>query len=158
MQRRYRMAAMIFWIAAIAWAGMLFFFSGQDGVTSGELSRAVAQLLMHIFPKITLDFETVHFLLRKISHFCIFALEGFLLGMAVMLSLRRVWRSAAAAALMCAVMAMLNEYHQSFSVGRSCEVRDMLIDAAGSTAGVLFALLVLWILRRCFRSRNVIIS
>ena len=158
MQRKKNLAAVVFWIAAIAWAGMLFFFSGQDGVTSGRLSRMVTEFLLRIFPGIPLDFETVHFFMRKLAHFSIFALEGLLLGVAMMLTLPQPRLGSLLAAVLCGIMAVLNELHQSFTVGRSCEVRDMIIDAAGGAAGVLAGALVLWVLSRLLRRRNVIIS
>ena len=85
-------------------------------------------------------------------------MEGGLLAAALMVTLRR--RPALGAALgcaLCAGMAALNEYHQSFMEGRSCELRDVLIDSGGAVTGVLAAALILSICRRRARRRNVII-
>ena len=41
-----------------------------------------------------------------------------------------------------AAYAVADEFHQLFVAGRSCEVRDMCIDAAGVLCGVL--VIVLW--------------
>ena len=149
----------LLWIAALGWASMLFFFSGQNANESGRLSLWVTQHVLRIFPSIPLEFETLHFLIRKTAHFCIFGLEGLLLGLAMMTTLPEKWLGGLLAAISCAVVAVLNEYHQSFSEGRSCEMRDMLIDSAGALLGVLAGALLLAIIGCIFRcKRNVIIS
>ena len=141
-------AILIFWILALGWGGMLFFFSGQNANESGRLSAWFTGIVFRIFPEIPLEFEVLHLYIRKAAHFSIFALEGFLLGAAMMLSFR--WKRLAGfmAAAGCAGMAVLNELHQTMAIGRSCEVRDMIIDASGSAAGVILAAIALWIVCR----------
>lgn len=149
----------LLWIAALSWAATLFFFSGQNANESGRLSTWVTQHVLRLFPSISFSFDDLHFLVRKIAHFCIFGLEGFLLGLAMMTTLPERWLGGLLAVISCAVVGVLNEYHQSFSEGRSCELRDMLIDSAGALAGVLAgALLLAIVLRISRRRRNVIIS
>ena len=146
------------WLAAIAWVAVLFFFSGQTGAESGELSMQVTRLLLKLFPWLPWTAEALHPVVRKLAHFGIFAVEGALLSAAMMVTLRRKpGLGAALACALCAGMAALNEYHQSFMEGRSCELRDMLIDSGGAVAGALAAALLLWLLRRRARRRNVII-
>lgn len=146
-------APILLWALTIGGAGMLFFFSGQNGVQSGELSMAVTRFILRILPEIPLKIDTLHFYVRKLAHFSIFAAEGALLCGALLSSLRRLRPSAWITAAICAIMAALNEYHQSFKLGRSCELRDMLIDFAGALFGLLLAAL----LYRRLRRRNVII-
>jgi len=43
-----------------------------------------------------------------------------------------------------AAYAVTDEFHQLFVAGRSCEVRDMCIDAAGVLCGVM----VVWLWRK----------
>lgn len=149
----------LLWIAALGWAAILFFFSGQNANDSGRLSMWVTQQVMRIFPNLPLPLDDLHFFVRKTAHFCIFGLEGFLLGLAMMKSLSEKWLGGVLAVLACAIVAVLNEYHQSFSEGRSCEVRDMIIDSCGAFLGVLVGALLLHLIAR-FRKkrRNVIIS
>lgn len=149
----------LLWIAALSWGATLFFFSGQNANESSRLSLRVTQYVLRIFPSLPLEFETLHLLIRKTAHFCIFGLEGLLLGLAMMTSLPERRLGGLLAMIACAVAAVLNEYHQSFSDGRSCELRDMLIDSAGALTGVLAGMLLLAIIDRIFRHRrNVIIS
>jgi len=149
----------LLWIAALGWAAMLFFFSGQNANESGRLSIWVTERVLRIFPSLPLGFDELHFLVRKTAHFCIFGLEGFLLGLAMMATLPEKWLGGLLAAVSCAAVAVLNEYHQSFADGRSCELRDMIIDSAGALLGVLAGALLLYIICRISgRRSNVIIS
>ncbi len=157
-KKSVRVGTILLWIAALAWVAVLFFFSGQDANESGRLSLKVTEYVMRLFPSLPFEFEQVHFFVRKTAHFCIFALEGFLLGLAMMKTLPEKWLGATLAVISCAVVAVLNEYHQSFSEGRSCELRDMIIDSCGALTGVLAGALLLAIIGRILkRRRNVII-
>lgn len=149
----------LLWIVALGWAAVLFYFSGQNADESAGLSLRVTKYILRVFPSLPFAMDEIHFLVRKTAHFCIFALEGFLLGTAMMKTLPERWLGGVLAAVSCGVAAVLNEYHQTFSRGRSCEVRDMIIDSAGALTGVLAAALLLRILDRLSgRKRNVIIS
>ena len=130
-----RITAVVFGILAIAWASVLFFFSGQSGVDSSSLSLSLARIIVGWFPALggPADFEP---LLRKIAHFGIFAAEGFFAGTALICALGYI-KGSVLAAVICALLAVANEYHQTFSVNRSCEVRDMLIDSCGALTGVI---------------------
>ena len=54
---------------------------------------------------------------------------------------------ALAAWLIGTAYAVTDEFHQSFVPGRSCELRDVMIDSCGVLTGVLLATLVGWIRR-----------
>lgn len=157
----------LMWLAPVLWCAVLFFFSGQDGIDSGELSWRFTQFVLRVFPFLPIDAATLHPILRKCAHFGIFAVEGALLEWALLhtlpghslsghtlrghtlrghilhgrtLSSRTL--SVLLSALICTALAGLNEYHQNFIVGRSAEFTDVLIDAAGGLTGVLMALLI----------------
>ena len=131
------------WIAALGWCAVLFFFSGQNAAESSSLSLRVTQFVLRLFPALPFTVAELHPILRDLAHFGIFAIEGFLLGAAMMTSFRPWALGCLLAELCCATMAVFNEYHQTFSLGRSCEVQDMLVDAGGAATGLLFALLIL---------------
>ncbi len=157
-KKRRSRATVLLWLAAIAWVAVLFFFSGQTGAESGALSMRVTRFLLRIFPWLPWTAEALNPVLRKLAHFGIFAVEGLLLTSAVLTTLRR--RPVLGVVLACAVcagMAALNEFHQSFMDGRSCELRDVLIDSGGAAAGALVASLVVLLVRRRARRKNVII-
>lgn len=81
-----------------------------------------------LFPFLT-AVENLTFFIRKAAHFT----EYLLLG----LSLRWGIEKTLPAVSIGILYAVSDEIHQAFVPGRSCELRDMCIDAAGLLTGVL---------------------
>lgn len=134
--------AVLFGCLSAAWIGVLFFFSGQSGEASGGLSEWFTQLLFSPLIRWGLNADKLEFMLRKMAHFGIFAVAGFLVGMLFMHMLRRGW--AIFSTLILSVgLAITNELHQTLSVGRSCSVRDMCIDSLGAVCGLIAAVVLL---------------
>ena len=144
----------LFWALAIGWVAVLFFFSGQTAAESGKLSLWLTHLVQRLFPWIPLTTDALEHLLRKLAHFSIFALEGFLLCLATAESFQDVSVGAVLSVIACTALAAANELHQMFFEGRSCEGRDMLIDAGGALLGIAVAALLLWLLHRRKRARE----
>ena len=61
---------------------------------------------------------------------------------------------APAAWLIGTAYAVTDEFHQAFVPGRSCELRDVVIDSCGVLTGVLAALLAGWIRERRIKVRQ----
>lgn len=154
MRKKVRLVwIIVLWALALGWIAMLFFFSGQTAEESGRLSLWVTKLLLRLFPWIPLDVAALHPIIRKLAHGGVFALEGFLLGLASLETFRGLF-SDVFSVVCCAAMAVLNEYSQTMAQGRSCEVRDMLIDFGGAVFGIIFAALVYAICSRIARRRK----
>lgn len=151
--RRSR-ASTALWIAAAIWCCVLFYFSGRDGAQSRHESLFLTHLVLRMFPSIPLPVDALDHLLRKLAHFGIFGVEGALLGGALLTSLDRRAPACGLGMLGCALLGVLNEFHQLFVPGRDGKPTDVLIDAAGGIAGVLFALLLYMLIRRARRARG----
>ena len=106
-------------------------------IESGRISQFLAGLL-------SLDPHFAEVLVRKTAHFTEYAV----LGASLFINARDIMRirgiNAAAAKAFFAVpwsigafYAVTDEIHQHFVPGRSCELRDIVIDACGVAAGVL---------------------
>ena len=131
---------------------MVFIFiqSALPSDLSSEESGVVVDLIMRAFEDILpYGRETIVFAVRKGAHFT----EYLILG-AVLVSAVKEWRvapgllmagGAPAAWLIGTAYAVTDEFHQSFVPGRSCELRDVVIDSCGVVTGVLAALLAGWI-------------
>ena len=80
------------------------------------------------------DEDLVSFIVRKSAHFT----EFLILGVSLFLTVRDLRKHASfwLPWLIGAVYAVSDELHQHFVPGRSCEVRDMIIDACGVRVGV----------------------
>lgn len=135
-------------IPALLMMYVIFSFSAQDGATSANLSYKVSYKAVSIADR-ALDLELtdtqisrcirkIHYYVRKLAHFT----EYFLLAITIALPLyvyrlRGIWL-VITAGILCVGFAALDELHQHFVSGRSCSVRDVVIDSCGSLAGILF--------------------
>ena len=93
--KRRALRLVIFWALAIGWIAVLFFFSGQTAAESSALSGSLADLVRGIFPFNRIPPDQLEHVLRKLAHFGFFGLEGLLLGLAAMQSVRRLRAGAA---------------------------------------------------------------
>ena len=108
------------WLPVVLWAGLIF------GLSS--------------IPDLGTGLGTWDLVLRKIAHFCEYAILGALL-------LRALGSEVLAVAAGVAYAAS-DELHQHFVPGRHAAVRDVAIDAAGVVAGVLLLQSSPWSARR----------
>ena len=154
--RRKLWLRLALWALVIAWMAVIFHFSAQAADDSDRTSgRVVAWLIDHfdrsfssLSPEAQLQrMEAWSFAVRKLAHFLIFAVLGFLSFAAFSADLPP--RKAFPAALgLGAARAVLDEVHQAFVPGRSCEFRDVCIDFAGVLLGAAFLLLIFSCIQR----------
>ena len=154
--RRKTWLRIVLWALVVAWMGVIFWFSAEKAPDSEQTSGHIVRWLLTHFDKSFLSLspeeqlltmEAWSFAVRKLAHFCIFAGLGFLCFAAFSVDLppRRAFP---AALILGAARAVLDEVHQSFVPGRSCELRDMGIDFAGVILGAAFLLLILSLIQR----------
>jgi VanZ like family len=108
------------WLPVVLWAALIFALSS--------------------IPQLGTGLGTWDLVLRKLAHFCEYAILGALL-------LRALGREALAVAVGVAYAAT-DELHQNFVAGRHAAFRDVAIDAAGVLAGVLLLQSRQWSARR----------
>lgn len=135
---------------------VIFIFSGQSAAQSSGISGTITEKVIEIFvpdssklgsTEFQALFDSVHHLIRKCAHFCLFAALGFCGAMSVPAEAlaeekqRLVWKWLAV--FVFGVMyAALDELHQLWSMGRSCQLSDVAIDALGVLAGLVAAWLI----------------
>ena len=131
---------------ALTAAVMIYIFiqSALPGDVSGAESSIIVRMITSI---VQADPETVGFVVRKTAHFT----EYMVLGACLLLNVRdcfahlhprQMW---GLAWLLGTAYAVTDELHQRFVPERSCEPRDMCIDAAGVALGALIMLaIVMW--------------
>lgn len=133
-------------------------FSGQDGVDSAQLSYKVTRKLVVIASdvknmnltqdEIAVYTEKYHYHVRKLAHFT----EYMILAVTVAFPLyvygmRGIWLMIFAGAF-CVGFACLDEYRQSFSIGRSPSKKDVFIDSCGVFVGIVITRIVGFIGRK----------
>ncbi len=143
-------------ILLICWMTFIFFLSNQNAESSSQTSGQVIEMIAEkVYPEFKQMTETQkqeiieswQFVARKTAHVAMFAVLGILafLTFVSYVDLRfftRIFWASAVGVLYAAT----DEYHQRFIAGRSCELRDFLIDTAGVLAAVLLCTAVVKII------------
>lgn len=141
-------------LPALAMMYIIFTFSAQSGVDSGNLSYTVSHKIVEIGNEILQknleEWEIdevayrIEYPVRKLAHMT----EYFILAMAVSLPFYvyglRGFPLMIVAGLICVGFACGDEYHQSFVAGRGPSVRDVGIDSIGVFAGIITVRILCW--------------
>lgn len=131
--------AIISWILVGILMFIIFYFSHQASQVSSGTSSGLTRELFDLF---NLDeyliFDSFHGLIRKIAHFIIYFILGFLVYNAVSFTFKKDYiEFLLYTILIVMVYAFSDEIHQLFIVGRSGELRDVFIDTSGGSIGGL---------------------
>ncbi len=134
-----------YWLPVVLWMAVIF--GGSTGALSAQrTSRVIGPLLRWFKPDVTDDtIRAVQFCTRKTGHVTVYAVLACLWWRARRKPLPADtrpwdWRVARESALVSALYAATDEWHQSFVPSREGSVWDVLLDAAGASLG----LVVLW--------------
>ncbi|MBR2950700.1 MAG: VanZ family protein [Lachnospiraceae bacterium] len=134
---------------------LIFFYSGQQGAVSSQVSQLFTTKLLGLLDRILnleLDSaqiiyytELLHGLVRKLAHIS----EYFLLAVSVALPLyvyrlRGFWL-VIISGIFCIGFACLDEYRQTFIPGRNGSKRDVLIDCIGIIPGIYLTRIFGWL-------------
>jgi VanZ family protein len=138
------------WIAALLWMALIAIES-TDWLSSEHTSRFLYPLLHFLIGLNLARFEVWHHYIRKCGHFVGYFTLSFFLFRAWRATLRLPWaprwalRWAAIAFSMSALVASLDEWHQTFIPSRTGAIRDVALDScAALTAQVLIFLYLSW--------------
>ena len=146
-------------LLVIIWMVVIFVMSGLPAEVSNEQSGVVVEIVKTVFnvspeqPELLDNLTTI---VRKCAH----ALEYFVLGILTLNVIRQFWSTTGKKgwakywylAVICAsIYAVTDEVHQIIVPGRSCELRDIVIDTVAASVGVGVVMLVRWILRQSSR-------
>lgn len=141
---RTRKEKLMAFLPAGLWYAVIFAFSAQNGAESGKLSativRGSARWLGDLGELFRTDWDAfmlLSFLVRKVAHMSVF----FVLTGLLLYGLWKVGMNlhpGMAAVGLCAVLAALDEFHQTFVPGRDGKLTDVLIDLSGGVCFLLF--------------------
>ena len=147
-------ARILFIILSILCMIAIFFFSSENATKSSNTSGRVVRLILGIivpdFSELTaaVQREMVHnaqHIVRKLAHFTAYATLGLFLSMA-MGRRKLLSRQTLLTLIAGAVYAASDELHQALVPGRSCELRDVMIDTSGVLTGILLSMLLFLII------------
>lgn len=152
-------------LLVLLWMGVIFYFSSQDGASSGRLSESLSEKLS-IFQNKVLNLGwtkrkimeisiLIEEPLRKMAHATEYMILGFLLSChLVTYRIEKRLVVGSMAWVIAVVYAVSDEIHQLFSAGRSAQLSDVCIDSLGALVGVVFALLCFGVWRRIRERRQ----
>jgi len=142
------------WIAAGLWM-LLIAIESTDMLSAEHTSRFLYPLLHFLMGMDLARFAVVHHYIRKLGHFVGYFTLSFFLFRAWRATLHLPWtprwalRWAAIAFTMSALVASLDEWHQTFIPSRTGVFSDVVLDScAALTAQVLIFLFLNWKPRR----------
>ena len=144
------------------WLGFIFSNSLKSGSESGEQSSKVHETVNQVASSLGVKEEISEDTVRKGAHFTEFGLLGFLICLCIasvrafrgLGDLPRLMMWSVLSIPMCALLAAVDEYLQTFSEGRTAEVADAFLDTAGATVGTAFFLAILWFILIIRKERN----
>ena len=155
------------WVRILLWglvlttAGMIFWFSAQNGGASSQLSGGITEKVVVVVepdydslpePEQQTLFDAVQFAVRKSAHFSEYALLGFLLRL---LCASYALRRGGLVAWLCGTgYAATDELHQWFVAARSAMWQDVCLDGVGVFAGAFLATGILVIYARISMKRR----
>ena len=133
-------------------------FSGQNGVDSANLSYKVTEKLILITSDLTnqnlnaeeirIYTEKYHYYVRKLAHFSEYMILAITVAFPLYVyGMRGIWLMLFAGSF-CVGFACLDEYRQSFSIGRSPSKKDVFIDSCGILVGIVMTRIVGFIGRK----------
>lgn len=144
----------IFTFGLIATVCFIFSNSMKVAEASSAASGQVLELIRSVLTRLghpgLAQRITMHFV-RKLAHFCEYALEGFWLMLCLRVYTRRFVRHVSWPLLGGLLTALADETIQMFSSGRSSQVTDVWLDFIGILCGLLAGLLVLAVFQGCTR-------
>ena len=149
-------ARVVFILLSVAIMAAIFYLSCENADKSSETSGFFTDFILRHFIKGYADFtperqDEIHGLVshivRKCAHFSAYASLGFCTSCAV--GKRKLFSLGSLISWgICILYACSDEFHQSFVPGRSCELRDVMIDSCGALTGLLVSMLAMWIVSR----------
>lgn len=146
MQRKWKWQRLAWLFLIGLWMGVIFYFSSQSGEESSHLSGGITELAARLI-RPDLDqmsqadqqafLNQVSFFVRKGAHFSEYAVLGVLLTGFFRTFAWKGWARGLVSWGIGTVYAATDEFHQTFSDGRSPQIRDVCIDSSGVLFGIL---------------------
>lgn len=133
----------IFTLCLMGTLVFIFYNSSKIGAISGGKSQAVMDFVNGILAKLGIGYRFSHYAIRKLAHFTEYAMLGFWLMLTLRIYTRRILSFIAWPLFLGLLTAVMDEFYQLFIPDRSGQVKDIVIDFAGVTAGLLAGLFAL---------------
>jgi len=138
-------------ILIIIWMTTIFIFSHQPSEESSNLSESFTTKILKIlnlYPENQEQLDKIETVIRKLAHYFIYLIGGILIYTHLNLYNTKTGNKIAISQTIGSFYAISDEFHQTFVMGRSGEIRDVIIDSAGVITGILIITLIIKIRRK----------
>lgn len=137
----------VFAVLLVLWMGFIFSMSCENAEESSNTSGQTIKVVLSTVPEFEKQpeevkkniIEELQFIVRKSAHFIGYMILG-ILASCLILQYENINKKYLLAFLICVIYAISDEIHQLFVPGRAGQVRDVLIDSAGSLLGIILVM------------------
>ena len=137
----------IFAVLLVLWMGFIFSMSCENAEESSNTSGQTIKVVLSTVPEFEKQpeevkvniIEELQLIARKSAHFIGYMILG-ILASGLILYYGNINKKYLLAFLICVIYAISDEIHQLFVPGRAGQVRDVLIDSAGSLLGIIIVM------------------
>lgn len=140
-------------ILTILWMSFIFYMSNQPAEISSAQSGGVIEMLSNV-PIIgnivikMMEVDIAQFVIRKFAHLSAYCILGILIFMSMYDDVKKINVISFKALNFTFLYACSDEIHQFFIPGRSCELRDVMIDSTGGFLGILLIYITIKIMNK----------
>lgn len=137
---------------AIIWMIVIFIYSAQSGISSGNTSSDVTYFILNALTQIGLisacnftphEIMQAEGIIRTIAHFIEYFILGIIVFMFIMYTAgKKTYTRILYTFIICGVYALTDEIHQYFVPGRAMQLSDWLTDAAGILSGIIIMIII----------------
>ena len=147
----------IFALTTLAIMTYIFMLSAESAVQSSQTSSGLIVKIVDTFVPSYKEMSIVEKqtfvaslqgIVRKLAHLTIFGALGFSVSCFASTFKGKFFIKLIFCQIFCSLYAVSDEYHQTFSKGRSCQISDIAIDSLGSFCGIIFVLLIVLVFVR----------
>lgn len=130
----------IFFILTLVWMCFIFYLSHQPASVSASQSGGFMNMLTSLpivgglLAKV-MEFSFAEFLVRKSAHMFLYFVLAILIYMSIGKGID--FKYYIISFVLTALYACTDEFHQLYIIGRSGEIRDVLVDSTGALLGLI---------------------
>ena len=142
-------------LPALAMMYVIYGFSAQDGITSGNLSYKVSEIIvetanesfdLHWSAQEEAQYiQRINYPVRKLAHMTEYCLLAICVSLPLYVYGLRGFALTFLAGILCVAFAASDEFHQTMVANRGPSVKDVGIDSIGVLFGITFVRLFCWI-------------
>ena len=141
---KHTVKKIINWLIIIIYLAIIFTFSNQNGIQSNQISKEIVKEVKETVPFTHTIQKNLHFekpdwnyILRKTAHFTEYLILAFLFFRALIYCRVRAKKSFIIVLALCILYALLDEFHQTFVMGRTPRITDVMIDISGAVLALI---------------------